>query len=161
VTARQTLLLVAGFGWWPIACAVLAGACALAWWRRGDRTAWTGLAALGAAAIAVTALRAIVMHAAEPFAAIGLLWPSGHAALAAVVYGTIGFVYGRHLPSGARSVVRVLCCLLMVAVPSAMVGLGFHTVPDVLVGGAAGLVALVASRRLAPAGSSRVGPATI
>lgn len=151
MTETQILRLVAGFGWWPIACAMLAGACALTYWRLGDRTAWTGLAALLAAATAVLLLRGLVLHATAPFAALGLLWPSGHAALAAVVYGTIGFVYGRHLPVRARTAMRALCLALMVAVPSAMVGLGFHTVPDVLVGATAGLVALIASRRLVSA----------
>lgn len=146
---RQILQLVAGFGWWPIACAVLVAACGLATWWRADRTAWTGIAALLAAAAAVVIARWIVSHAVEPFAAIGLVKPSGHAALAAVVYGTLGFAYARHLPAGARAPARGLCVVLMVAVPAAMVGLGFHTVPDVLVGGAAGLAAFFAGRGLA------------
>ena len=151
MTVHQSLLLVAGFGWWPIATVVLAAACALAHWACRDRTAWTGLAALLAAAAAIVLLRRLVLHAPAPFAAVGLVWPSGHSALAAVVYGTIGFVYGRHLPAGPRGLVRWVCVALMVAVPGAMVGLGFHTMADVLVGGGAGLVALVASRWLAAA----------
>jgi membrane-associated phospholipid phosphatase len=146
---RQVLLLTAGFGWWPIASAVLVAACMLtAWWRR-DRGAWAGPIALVSAAAAVLALRLLVWSVAEPCALIGLVKPSGHAAMAAVVYGTIGFVYGRHLPPLHRRAARLLCVLLMIAVPGAMVALGFHSVSDVLVGAVAGLTALGLSGVLA------------
>jgi membrane-associated phospholipid phosphatase len=146
---RQFLLLTAGFGWWPIASAVLVAACAFTAWRRRDPGAWAGLVALVAAAVAVLALRLVVSSTAEPCALIGLVKPSGHAALAAVVYGTIGFVYGRHLPAARRRAARIVCLVLMIAVPAAMVGLGFHSVSDVLVGAVAGLTALGLSRPLA------------
>jgi hypothetical protein len=160
MTVYQSLKLVAGFGWWPIATTVLAASCALMHFGRRDRSAWRGLAALGGAAGAILLLRWLVLRDAAPFAAVGLLWPSGHAALAAVVYGTIGFVYGRHLPAGARGAAQALCGALIVAVPAAMVGLGFHTVPDVLVGAAAGLAALAASRCAAVRFSARPRPTT-
>jgi membrane-associated phospholipid phosphatase len=155
MTVQQSLQLVAGFGWWPIATSVLAAACALMHWGRRDRTAWSGLAALGGAGLAILSLRWLVLQDAAPFAAVGLLWPSGHAALAAVVYGTIGFVHGRHLPAGPRGAARAVCAALIVAVPGAMVALGFHTVTDVLVGGAAGAAALTASRYAAVRLSAR------
>ncbi|MEJ0071252.1 MAG: phosphatase PAP2 family protein [Pseudomonadota bacterium] len=123
--------------------------CALTAWRRRDPGAWAGLVALGVAAVAVLVLRLLVWSVPEAFALIGLVKPSGHAAMAAVVYGTIGFVYGRHLSSRGRDVARILCLLLMVGVPVAMVQLGFHSVSDVLVGAVAGLMALGLSRALA------------
>jgi membrane-associated phospholipid phosphatase len=158
MTMYQSLRLVAGFGWWPIATTVLVAACALMHWGRRDRTAWSGLAALGGAAAAIVLLRWLVLLDVAPFAALGLRWPSGHAALAAVVYGTLGFVYGRHLPAGPRGAAQALCGALIVAVPSAMVGLGFHTVTDVLVGGAAGFAALATSRVAAAWVSARSPP---
>src|SRR5258707_4311294 len=94
---HDILVFIAGFGWWPIASGVLIAAFLLTIRRRRDRLAWAGLIALVGAAGAVLALRAVVAALAEPFALIGLVKPSGHAALAVVVYGTIGFVYGRHL----------------------------------------------------------------
>jgi membrane-associated phospholipid phosphatase len=158
----QVLELASDFGWWPIACGVQVTACALTAWHRRDRAAWAGLVALFAAAAAVVVLRLAVWHNAEPFAVIGLVKPSGHTALAVVVYGTIGFVLGRHLPPRRRGVVRIACLVVMALVPAAMVGLGFHTVPDVLVGGAAGLAALALGHALTrawtrPAPASSVG----
>jgi membrane-associated phospholipid phosphatase len=148
---HQLLLFTAGFGWWPIASAVLVAATALTAWRWRDPGVWAGPMALLAAAAAVVALRLVVWHTAELCALIGLVKPSGHAALAAVVYGTIGFVYGRHLPLGRRRAARALCLTLMAAVPAAMVALGVHSVSDVLVGGAVGMAALGFSRALAAA----------
>jgi len=148
---HQFLLFTACFGWWPIASGVLVAAAALTAWQRRDPAAWAGLVALLVAAAAVVGLRLVVWHTAELCALVGLVKPSGHAALAAVVYGTIGLVYGRHLPSGGRRAARGLCLALMAAVPAAMVALGFHSVPDVLVGGAAGIAALALGRALAAA----------
>jgi membrane-associated phospholipid phosphatase len=142
------LELASDFGWWPIACGVQVTACAVTAWHQRDRAAWAGLIALCAAAAAVVVLRLAVWHNAELFGAVGLVKPSGHSALAAVVYGTIGFVLGRHLPPWRRGAVRVACLAVMAMVPAAMVGLGFHTVPDVLVGGAAGLAALALGHAL-------------
>ena len=147
----QVLQLASDFGWWPIACGVQLSACALARWRWRDRGAWAGLVALLAAAAAVVGLRLAVWHNAEFFALIGLVKPSGHTALAVVVYGTIGFVFGRHLPPRQRGVVRVACVGVIAMVPAAMVGLGFHTMSDVLVGGVAGLAALALGGGLARA----------
>jgi membrane-associated phospholipid phosphatase len=146
---HEFLLFTAGFGWWPIASCVLVAAAAFTAWYRRDPGAWAGLIALFVAAAAVVVLRLVVWHTAELCALIGLVKPSGHTALAAVVYGTIGFVYGRHLPSRRRQLARGLCLALMAAVPAAMVALGFHSVPDVLVGGAVGIAALALSRVLA------------
>jgi hypothetical protein len=145
---HDILVFVAGFGWWPVASGVLIAAFLLTIQRRRDRLAWSGLIALVGAVAAVLALRAVVSSLAEPFAGIGLVKPSGHAALAVVVYGTIGFVYGRHLIPELRHAARVACLALMLAIPSAMVLLGFHTVPDVLVGAVAGFAALRLSRPL-------------
>jgi len=146
---HEFLLFTAGFGWWPISSLVLVAAASLTAWCRRDPSAWAGPVALLAAAAAVVILRLVVWHTAELCGLIGLVKPSGHTALAAVVYGTIGFVYGRHLPSGRRRAARGLCLALMAAVPAAMVALGFHSVSDVLVGGAVGMAALGLSRALA------------
>jgi membrane-associated phospholipid phosphatase len=155
---HEFLLFAASFGWWPVACAVQVAGCALTAWRGRDRGAWAGVVALFAAAAAVVVLREAVLHTAELCALVGLVKPSGHTALAAVAYGTIGFVHGRHLPPGRRRAMRVLCLGLMAAVPAAMVALGLHSVLDVLVGGGAGMAALALCRGLAEAWSRREAP---
>jgi len=148
------LLFAAGFGWWPVAVAVQVAGCTLTAWRWRDRAAWAGLVAMVAAAGAVVVLRLMVSHNAELCAMFGLVKPSGHTALALVVYGTIGLVHGRHLAAGPRRALRVLCLAVMAWVPAAMVALGQHSVPDALVGGAAGLAGLALCRSLAGAWSA-------
>ncbi len=89
-------------------------------------------------------------HAALPD--LGIRSPSGHTASATVVYGGLIALLGRH---GAGRATRHLLLIALAALLLALlfgfsrVDLGVHTVPDVLVGGAVGIVGAVLFVQLA------------
>ncbi len=130
----------------PLAGAIAVMLLLLGWWR--GAIGWA-IAVPGTFAI-VLSLKIIfyACHAVLPD--FGVRSPSGHTASATVVYGGLLAMLGRH---GAGHTVRLLgrqslliglaALLLALVFGFTRVDLGFHTVPDVMVGGAVGLLGAV------------------
>jgi LssY C-terminus/PAP2 superfamily len=75
----------------------------------------------------------------------GFSFPSGHAALSATFFGTIGYLLVVRVlrREGLRVLVGILAALLVLAIGSARVYLGVHYPSDVLAGWAAGVLWVV------------------
>ena len=127
----------------PLTAAIAITLLVFGWWR--GAIGW---------AVAVPGVFAVVLSLKIIFYAChavlpdwGIRSPSGHTASAAVVYGSLLAMLGHR---GVGSTVRLLGRHLLLAVIAALllallfgisrVDLGAHTVPDVLVGGAVGVV---------------------
>jgi len=123
----------------PLAAAVGVMLLLLGWWR--GAIGWA-LAVPGTLTI-VLSLKIIfyACHAVLPD--FGIRSPSGHTASATVVYGGLLALFDeRGVGHTARHLLMIALAALMLALlfGFSRVNLGLHTVPDVLVGGAVGIV---------------------
>ncbi len=132
----------------PLGAAVAIMLLLLGWWR--GAIGW--LVAVPGTFGVVLSLKIVfyACHAALPD--LGIRSPSGHTACATVVYGSLIALLGRH---GAGRTTRHLVAIALAALLLALlfgfsrVDLGVHTVPDVLVGGAVGILGAVLFVQLA------------
>lgn len=111
-------------------------------WRRGAAVWCIVFPALCACMLA---LKILTFSHAPLFGRIGLHSPSGHTAVAILAYGGL-FALSTGLRPAALLLIGLGAGGLIAATRMA---LGFHTLPDVLAGAAAGLLALGALVRLA------------
>lgn len=128
----------------PVAMVVLA-VFLVTGWRRGA-LAWA--AGVGCVLGIMLVLKIVVFACGHLLPWAGLSSPSGHTAASAVVYGGIlAFV----APQSRRSAIIAACTGGGVALVIALtrLGLGVHTVADVTVGAAVGVIGAVAMRMLA------------
>ncbi len=128
----------------PVAIMVLAVFLATGW-RRGA-LAWA--AGVGSVLGVMLVLKIVVFACGHLLPWVGLASPSGHTAASAVVYGGIlAFV----APESRRAAVVAACWGGAVALLIALtrLGLGVHTLADVIVGAGVGVVGAVAMRMLA------------
>ncbi|MGW7619092.1 phosphatase PAP2 family protein [Streptomyces antimycoticus] len=131
----------------PTALAALAWAC-----RRGGRTGSPrpplvlGLALL-LLNVSVGAVKILTGRVGPPYAQTpgsaelfhgGMAFPSGHAANAVVVWGTVAYLAGRHRRTGA-----LIACVMALGIGLTAVYLGTHWVSDVLGGWVAGVLVLL------------------
>ena len=126
----------------PLAVAISITLLLLGWWR--GAIGW--ILAVPATLATVLSLKIIfyVCHGVLPD--FGLRSPSGHTASATVVYGGLLALFGR--PGVGRrarhlSLIGLAALLLAVLFGYSRVDLGVHTIPDVLVGGAVGIVGAI------------------
>ena len=112
-------------------------------WRRGA-CAW--LVTIGTTFSVVLALKLIFLSCTAVFGPIGLRSPSGHAAAAAAVCGSLAVIYG-----GSVRGVLVTAVLAWVAIGLTRIGLHAHSWPEVVLGGGIGLAGAVGMVRLAGA----------
>lgn len=123
----------------PLAAAIALCLLLLGWWRAA--IGWA-IAVFGTFAL-VLSLKIIfyACHAVLPD--LGIVSPSGHTASATVVYGGVLTLLGRR---GTRHLAAHLLLVAFAALALAVlfgvsrVDLGVHTIPDVLVGGAVGIL---------------------
>ncbi len=130
----------------PLAAAIAITLLLLGWWR--GALAWS--IAVPATLATILSLKIIfyACHAVLPH--VGVRSPSGHTASATVVYGGLLALLGRRgIADNMRRLGRhvlliALAALLLAALFGfSRVDLGVHTVPDVLVGGAVGILGAV------------------
>jgi hypothetical protein len=110
---------------------------------RWPRAALSWAAAIVACALAVTALKLTLLSCGGAWRGVAAS-PSGHAALAAAVYGAVVAVAGRQLGRRAAVLLRVTALAVVVAIGMSRVAVGAHTVPEVLIGMAIGALAAAA-----------------
>lgn len=128
----------------PLTAAV-AASLALIGWPRGA-LAW--LAAVSGTLAAALVLKVLIFAFPGGLAGGGLRNPSGHTAAGAVVYGGLAALLGTRL---AMPAVMAMLGAAGVAVVIGLtrVMLGWHSVPDVLVGAALGMAGVTLLVRLA------------
>jgi membrane-associated phospholipid phosphatase len=124
----------------PIVGAVSVVLAAQGWWR--GALAW--LCVVGVTFGAILALKLSFLACQPVFAPWALLSPSGHTAAAAVVAGGLVALF-----TGSLRVVLSVALLAAVAIGASRLELGFHTLPEVLIGGLTGIVGAALLFRLA------------
>jgi membrane-associated phospholipid phosphatase len=129
-----------------LAAAVLAAASVIAVRRRLAAAVMLPLSFLGAL-ILIKVLKSSFQRERPPFSETGgFSFPSGHALLAAVVYGAIVIALVPELPSWrARGTAVAAAVIVFAIVCFSRVYLGVHFLTDVLAGAAAGLAWLAVS----------------
>lgn len=130
----------------PLTAVVAIMLLALGWWR--GAVGWF-VAVFGTFAT-VLSLKIIFYACHSELPHLGIRSPSGHTASATVVYGGLLALLGvRGVGETIRHVGRHLLLILLAALLLALifgfsrVDLGAHTVPDVLVGGAVGILGAI------------------
>ena len=123
----------------PTAAAVAAVLAARGWWR--GAAVWVGV--IGATFATVLAAKLGFLSCAPVFAPWDLKSPSGHTAAAAMVGGALAV-----LLSGRRAAALPAAILCAVVIGTSRVVLGFHTLPEVMVGGLMGMAGAMAFARL-------------
>lgn len=122
----------------------LALVLAAALWSQQSATAaltWLGALASGLAVLAMLKLSGHTCEAA--LAGPSLVSPSGHAAFAAMVYGSAGVILARHLQGRARWLVLAVPVAVVAGVAATRVLLNSHTTLEVAVGLSIGVATLV------------------
>ena len=123
----------------PLAAAISITLLLLRWWR--GAIGW--ILAVPATLAIVLSLKIIFYACHAELPDLGIRSPSGHTASATVVYGGLLALFGKHgISHRARHLLLIALAALLLALlfGYSRVDLGVHTVPDVLVGGAVGIV---------------------
>ena len=122
-------------------------------WRRGG-SAWVLCVA---AVLAATVLAKLAGYAASGLWGTRLLRsPSGHVAASAMIYGSLGALCLRPAPGRMRMGLAWAAGIAGL-VGASRIGVGAHTVPEVLVGGLLGMSGAWCFTALAGAAPDRVG----
>jgi membrane-associated phospholipid phosphatase len=124
----------------PLVAAVALMLAALGWWRQA--LAWLGVIGITFATILILKLGFL---ACQPvFGSWALRSPSGHAAAAASVAGSLAALLTRR-----HWLVLAVATVAAAAIGVSRVELGLHSVPEILLGGAIGIAGASAFSRLA------------
>lgn len=120
----------------PLWVLLVAAALAVVLASRGEHwmALWSGLVPV-AAYVSVWILKALIARPRPTETLASWAYPSGHAAMAAALYGVVAWELSARLPSAPRAAVRMAGGLLVVAVAASRIALGVHWPADV-VGGA-------------------------
>ena len=135
----------------PMAASIAVALLLLGWWR--GAIGWA-VAVAGTLAV-VLSLKIIFYACGSDLPDLGIRSPSGHTASATVVYGALLALLGQNGVPGATRHLLVIAgaaVLLALLFGFSRVDLGVHTIPDVLMGGAVGILGalvftLLAGRR--------------
>ena len=135
----------------PMAAAIAVALLILGWWRGAIGWVLAVSGTLGA----VLSLKIIFYACHSDLPDLGIRSPSGHTASATVVYGALLALLGQSGVTGAARhllVIAAAAVLLALVFGFSRVDLGVHTIPDVLMGGAVGILGalmftLLAGRR--------------
>lgn len=112
------------------------------WFYHSRQLAWLLLRTVLLACVMIAVLKIAFLSCGTRWQT-GLVSPSGHACLSAVVYGVIGTILsaGRSMPARIAIATAVIGMILAVAVTRVLMGI--HTLPEVLVGLGVGGLALL------------------
>jgi len=106
---------------------------AMLWFFHSRKLAWLLLRSVLLAGLLITALKVLFLSCAAHWVP-GLVSPSGHACLSAVVYGTLGTVLAAGRPPSVRALITVLVVVFVGIIAVSRVTLGVHTLLEVMVG---------------------------
>ncbi len=130
---------------------VIASSLALQGWRRGAVVWFTAIAGTFGVMLA---LKLFFIGCQGVFGPIALRSPSGHVAAASVVVGGLLALSGR-----GRGTVALGVLMAAVMIGLTRLGLGAHTLPEVVLGGGVGLIgALLVGRYIGPVPALRARP---
>lgn len=113
---------------------------AMIWIFHSGRLAWLLARSVLFASIVIALLKLLFLSCGAHWQ-LGLISPSGHACLSAVVYGSLGTIFAAGRPAWQRVAINVMAALVVAAIALTRIKLGVHTWPEVLVGVAVGVVA--------------------
>ncbi|GAA5165526.1 phosphatase PAP2 family protein [Viridibacterium curvum] len=114
---------------------------ALLWFAESRRAAWLLTRALLVCVAVLMTLKIVFLSCGHVFG-LGVESPSGHACLTTFVYGCIAVVVWAQPRPALRIVSVAIAALIISFVAASRIVLGAHTVPEVLLGGAAGFATL-------------------
>jgi hypothetical protein len=114
----------------PIAAILVVWLCAR---RRWQTAIWCAVAVLGCSA-AILFLKLAFFSGDLRLPSLGLRNPSGHSAVAAVVYGSLAWVLSREIPGWRGRALLLLTCAGVAAIGVSLYLVRAHTLPDVFVG---------------------------
>jgi len=106
---------------------------AMLWIFQSRRAAWLLLRSVLLAGVLITALKVFFLSCGAHWQP-GLISPSGHACLSAVVFGTLGTVAAAGRPVLERVAIAVLVVLFVGIIAISRVVVGVHTWTEVIVG---------------------------
>ncbi len=113
-------------------------ASAMLWLFQSHRIAWLMARSVLASGAAITILKLFFLSCGAHWQA-GLLSPSGHACLSAVVYGCLGTIAAAGRPVAARWAIGLVVSALVGIIAFSRITLGVHTWIEVCVGLAVGV----------------------
>src|SRR5260370_24920323 len=122
----------------PLALVML---CSLAATRQPCLAIGWATAVLGCTGV-ISGLKLVLSTCGNLLAGAGLVSPSGHTAMSAVVYGGFAAVIGARLARPARAALIAGAAALIIAMPLSRLVLHVHTLIEVVVGLVVGLAAL-------------------
>lgn len=126
----------------PLAALVLAFLVAVSWLR----AAFAWALCIGFCGLALGVLKLV-------FQSCGHVWfpalqsPSGHTAMSVAVYGGLALVAGRPLSLLPRAALLAVGAALPAAIAVSRLVLGYHSLPEVLMGAAFGVLAVASLHR--------------
>lgn len=115
-------------------------AAGMLWLFHSRRAAWLLLRSVVAGCAAIGALKLLFLSCGAHWIP-GLVSPSGHACLSAVVYGSLGSVLAAGRPPRMRVLIGILVALFVSVIAVTRHTIGVHTWAEVLVGLAVGSAA--------------------
>jgi undecaprenyl-diphosphatase len=151
----QVAEVVSLLGWYPVLAVVLLGVVTWLIWQRRVRTALF-LTALVVASAVLAELLKVAIGRNRPPAWDGqqgtpLSFPSGHAMVSVVLYGSLAWLLARaRVGWRAQAPFYVAAAALVLLIGASQLFLGAHFVSDVLAGWAGGLALLLAATNLMP-----------
>jgi membrane-associated phospholipid phosphatase len=113
---------------------------AMLWIYHSRHLAWLLLRSVLLASVLIVALKVLFLSCGAHWIP-GLVSPSGHACLSAVVYGTLATVVAAGRPRRVRLLIGVLASCFIVLIAVTRFTMGIHTLLEVLVGLAVGALA--------------------
>ncbi len=122
----------------------------LAWliWHKSYRAAWAAGIAIVAAKLFEIAMKLGIQRARPTelsYSGASIYsFPSGHATMAAVIFGILAVLVSHSMGRWGRAVVYALCAVLVVAIAYSRLYLGAHWLSDVLAGLTFGVVMMAA-----------------
>jgi membrane-associated phospholipid phosphatase len=137
----------------PIAAILLIWLCTHGRWRTG---LWCAVAVIGCMA-AMFLIKLGFFTGQLRLPELGLDNPSGHGAMAAVVYGPLAWVVGQEMPGWPRRVLLLLGAAGVAAVAVALYVLSVHTLPDILAGLTVGATCAAAFMRFSGRDEAQLG----
>lgn len=109
------------------------------------------LLACSTAMLAIAFAKLMFLGCQPRLGGMGIISPSGHTAFSTAFYIGLGMLAAARMPQGkARYVPLGALGALAFTIGMSRVSLGFHSLPEVLLGGSFGLSGLLLARRFAP-----------
>lgn len=118
----------------------LVGIVAL-WFLHSPRLSWVLLRSVLLAGVLIAALKVLFLSCGARWVP-GLVSPSGHACMSAIVYGAFATVYAAGQPTAVRVFTAGIAAAFVAFISFTRIALGVHTPTEVLIGLAVGVTSL-------------------